>query len=126
MTMASIDVEAAVRTFMDIAGQGRDESKRNIALRLALIDEEHDELVEAINWGDRVLIAKELADLVYVVVGTAIALGIPFNEVFAALQTSNMSKVGPDGKLVFREDGKVLKGPHYIEAEAAIREILGE
>ena len=124
--MSSIDVEAAVRTFMAACGQGKDDGKHIFDLRIRLIDEEYDELVEALNWGDRVQIAKELADLAYVVVGTAVALGIPFNEVFSALQASNMSKVGSDGTIKFREDGKVLKGPEYIEAETAIREILGE
>lgn len=121
----AIDVEQAVRTFMEAAGQGKSDDKAVVDLRLALIDEEYTELVEALSWGDPVHIAKELADLVYVVVGTAIALGIPFNEVFAALQTSNMSKVGPDGKVTKREDGKILKGDTYIAAENAIREILG-
>jgi predicted HAD superfamily Cof-like phosphohydrolase len=120
-----MDIERAVRNFMEACGQLGPADKRTVELRLALIDEEHDEVVAAINWGDRVQIAKELADLVYVVVGTAVALDIPFNEVFAALQTSNMSKVGPDGKIVFREDGKVLKGPHFIEAEKMIKDILG-
>lgn len=110
---------------MAASGQTADESKERIALRLRLMDEEHDELVEAIHWGDRVLIAKEIADLVYVAVGAAVDWDIPFNEVFAALQTSNMSKVGPDGKITLREDGKVLKGDHYINAEDAIKEILG-
>lgn len=124
--MSSIDVEAAVRTFMAAVDQGRDDGKHALDLRIKLIDEEYDELVEALNWGDRVHIAKELADLAYVVIGTAVSLGIPFNEVFSALQTSNMSKIGPDGTMKVRDDGKVLKGPHFIEAETAIREILGE
>lgn len=121
----AIDVEQSVYEFMHASGQGKDESKYAVDLRIALIDEEYDELIEAINHGDRVHIAKELADLVYVVVGTAITLGIPFNEVFGALQISNMSKFDEDGKATFRKDGKVLKGPNYVGAEVAIREILG-
>ena len=93
-------------------------------MRLALIEEEFTELIEALNWGDRVQIAKELADLVYVVVGTSVALGIPFNDVFAALQASNMSKIGPDGQASRREDGKILKGEFYRPAEEMIKEIL--
>lgn len=119
----SINIEESVRVFMNAAGQTVNDSRRNLDLRFALMDEEHDEVVEAINLGDRVQIAKELCDLVYVVVGTAIALGIPFNECFAALQISNMTKV-VDGKLVLREDGKVLKGEGYVPAEDLIREIL--
>lgn len=121
----SIDVEEAVRTFMSAVGQGKDEGKHVFDLRLKLIDEEYDEFITALNYGDDVFIAKEAADLVYVVVGTLVARGIPFNEVFGALQVSNMSKIGPDGKIVLREDGKVLKGPNYIDAEESIREILG-
>lgn len=120
----AIDVEEAVRTFMLAVGQGKDDGKFAFDLRLKLIDEEYDEFIQALNHGDNALTAKEACDLVYVVVGTCIALGIPFNEVFAALQVSNMSKISPDGHVKFREDGKVLKGPGYIDAEQTIREIL--
>lgn len=119
------DVEAAVRQFMVASGQGEDDSKYATDLRIKLIDEEFTELIEAIGWGDKVQIAKELADLVYVVVGTAITMGIPFNKVMGALQISNMSKFDEDGKATFISDGKVLKGPNYVGAELAIREILG-
>lgn len=123
---SSIDIEASVKRFMDACGQGRDESRETRDLRIALIDEEFTELIEAIGHGDKVLVAKELADLVYVVVGTAVAFGIPFNEVFTALQFSNMSKIGPDGKATYRADGKVLKSEHYRPAEPIIADILGE
>lgn len=121
----AIDVEEAVRTFMTACGQGKSDGKHVFDLRLRLIEEEYDEFIEALKYGDNVFTAKEAADLVYVVVGTCIALGIPFNEVFGALQISNMSKIGPDGKIRFREDGKVLKGADYIDAEDSIRSILG-
>lgn len=123
----SIDVEQAVRTFMQACGQAVDKGEKEVAkdLRIALIDEEYFELLEALRWGDPVHIAKEAADLVYVVVGTMVEYGIPFNEVFAALQTSNMSKVGPDGQVTKRDDGKILKGENFIDAETAIRDILG-
>lgn len=120
----SINIEEAVRTFMNATGQGRDESRQTRDLRIALIDEEFTELVEAINHGDPIHIAKELCDLVYVVVGTAIAMGIPFNECFAALQASNMTKVGPDGKVSKRDDGKILKGDGFVPAEDMIKSIL--
>jgi predicted HAD superfamily Cof-like phosphohydrolase len=121
----SIDVEQAVRTFMEACGQGEDHGKHAFDLRLKLLGEEYDEFLEALNWGDKVFIAKEAADLVYVVVGTCIAMGIPFNDVFAALQTSNMTKVGPDGQVTMREDGKILKGEHFRPAEDLIKAILG-
>jgi predicted HAD superfamily Cof-like phosphohydrolase len=120
----AINVEEAVRTFMTACGQGKDDGKHVFDLRLRLLEEEYTEFLEALNWGDPVFIAKEGADLVYVVVGTLIALGIPFNEVFAALQNSNMSKVGPDGQVTMREDGKILKGEHFVPAEDQIKEIL--
>jgi len=116
----AINVEEAVRTFMDAAGA----VEESIDLRLALLEEEYTEFLEAIRWGDPVFVAKEGADLVYVVVGTLIAMGIPFNEVFTALQLSNMSKIGPDGAVNMRDDGKILKGESYVDAEDQIREIL--
>lgn len=94
-------------------------------LRLALLDEEYTEFLEALNWGDPIHIAKEACDLVYVVVGTLVSMGIPFNEVFSALQVSNLSKIGPDGSVVRREDNKILKGPNFVPAENLIKEILG-
>lgn len=119
-----IDVESAVRTFMQACGQGEDDGKHTLDLRLALIEEEYNEFLEALGWGDPVLIAKEACDLIYVVVGTLISKGIPFNDVFAALQTSNMSKVGPNGEVTRRSDGKILKGDDFKPAEAMIKEIL--
>ena len=124
--MNSIDVEGAVRTFMTACGQGEDDGKHIFDLRLKLIEEEHEEFLEALRWGDPVHIAKEAADVVYVVVGTLIAMGIPFNEVFAALQVSNMSKVGIDGKVTKRDDGKILKGEGFVDAESAIKLILAK
>lgn len=119
-----IDVEAAVRTFMTACGQGESDGKEVFDLRLALIEEEYTEFLEALRWGDDVFIAKEACDLVYVIVGTLISRGIPFNDVFAALQQSNMTKVGPDGSVVKRDDGKILKGPDFRPAEELIKEIL--
>lgn len=120
----AINIEESVRTFMDAVGQAEDDGKYAFDLRLRLLEEEFNEFMEALDWGDDVFIAKEAADLVYVVVGTCISRGIPFNEVFAALQTSNMSKIGPDGTVTKREDGKILKGDHFQPAEDQIREIL--
>lgn len=92
-----------------------------LQLRLRLLEEESreasDELLDALNGvGDVRLIAKELADVVFVAIGTADLLGIPFNKVFEEVARSNMSKVGDDGKPLRRADGKVLKGPNYSPA----------
>ncbi len=66
---------------------------------------------------DKKKLTKELADLMYVVIGTATTFGLPLEEVFAEVHKSNMSKLGPDGKPIYREDGKVLKGPNYKEPD---------
>lgn len=121
-----IDVEAAVSQFMESCGQGVDVGRHTRDLRLALIEEEFTEFLEALDWGDPVHIAKEACDLVYVVVGTLVSLGIPFNDSFAILQQSNMSKVGPDGQVTKRADGKILKGEHYVDAEEGIRKLIKE
>lgn len=62
-------------------------------------------------------LTKELADNLYVIFGTAVTFGLPLEEVFEEVHRSNMSKLGDDGKPVLREDGKVLKGPNYKEAD---------
>lgn len=82
-------------------------------LREKLMDEEFREWQYEANGGDLNALAKELADLLYVVYGTAAEYGIDIDAVFAQVHESNMSKLGDDGKPVRREDGKVLKGPNY-------------
>lgn len=61
-------------------------------------------------------VAKEMADILYVVYGMAANFGIPLDKVFAEVHRSNMSKLGPDGKPIYREDGKILKGPDFSPA----------
>lgn len=120
-----MNIEECVRSFMLEARQLENSSIETTKdLRLALIEEEFNEVIESINWGDPVLIAKELADLVYVVVGTAIAFGIPFNSCFGAVCDSNLSKFDSEGHAILRDDGKVLKGPNYQAPEPIIKEIL--
>jgi predicted HAD superfamily Cof-like phosphohydrolase len=91
-------------------------------LRRRLIDEEFNEVVLAHEGEDLVELAKELCDLVVVVVGTAVSYGIPFDECFAEVHRSNMSKLGNDGRPIYNEFGKVLKGPNYSPAN--LREII--
>ena len=83
-------------------------------LRLDLITEELDELSVAIDNDDLVEIADALTDLLYVVYGAGHAYGIDLDECFDEVHRSNMSKLGEDGKPIYREDGKVLKGPDYF------------
>lgn len=81
-----------------------------IALRLKLMKEEYEEeLLPAIANRDLVETADAMADLIYVIVGAAIEFGIPLALVWRAVQSANMAKVGPDGKVHRREDGKILK-----------------
>lgn len=120
-----MNVEECVKSFMVEAKQLNNTSLETTKdLRISLIDEEFNELIEAINYGDPVQIAKELADLVYVTVGTAIAFGIPFNDTFGAVCDSNLSKFDANGHAIFREDGKVMKGPNYRAPEPTIKDIL--
>ncbi|MQA87594.1 MAG: nucleotide pyrophosphohydrolase [Streptosporangiales bacterium] len=81
-------------------------------LRQQILEEEVQELREAVVAADLVGIADALADIVYVACGTAITYGIPFDAVFAEVHRSNMTKIGPDGP-TFRADGKIMKGPHF-------------
>lgn len=84
-------------------------------MRIRLIQEEFDEYMLAEMEHDLVGVADALADLVYVAIGACITYGIPFDEVFKEVQRSNMSKLDEDGKPIYREDGKVLKGPNFTE-----------
>jgi len=86
-----------------------------IALRLELIEEEVRELREAIGNADIVEVADALTDILYVTYGAGHAFGINLDKCFEEVQASNMSKLGKDGKPIYREDGKVLKGPDFFE-----------
>ena len=88
-------------------------------LRVDLIAEELDELKDAIYNKDGTLVdvADALTDLLVVVYGAGHAFGIDLNECFKEVHRSNMSKLGEDGKPIYREDGKVLKGPNYSEPD---------
>ena len=82
-------------------------------LRIELIAEELQELCEAVEQKDMAGIADALTDLLYVVYGAGAAYGIDLDATFEEVHDSNMSKLGEDGKPIYREDGKVLKGPNY-------------
>lgn len=83
------------------------------ALRQKLIAKEFYEFNEAVSYEDPVQVAYALADLLWVVYGTAAEYGIPIDDVFHEVAFSNMTKLGPDGKPILREDGKILKGPDF-------------
>jgi predicted HAD superfamily Cof-like phosphohydrolase len=83
------------------------------ALRCALIEEEAGEFRTAVEAGDLIGIADAVADLLYVVYGAALTFGIPVREVLAEVHRSNMTKLGDDGHPLYRDDGKVMKGPNF-------------
>src|SRR5690606_678714 len=90
--------------------------KRGNMLRFHLMKEENEEYLEAANNNDLPEVADALGDMLYILCGTIIEHGMQYKieEVFEEIQRSNMSKLGEDGKPIFREDGKVLKGPGYF------------
>jgi predicted HAD superfamily Cof-like phosphohydrolase len=83
-------------------------------LRVALLEEEVGEFIAASEKGDLVGIADALADIVYVIYGTALTYGIDLDTVLREVHRSNMSKLGSDGKPLIRDDGKVLKSEKYF------------
>src|SRR5690349_3627558 len=85
--------------------------------RLNLIREEYDEVMDAAFWNDKENLLKELTDLVYVTIGTAITYGWDFDTAFKRIHKSNMSKLDVEGKPIYRKDGKILKGPNYKSAD---------
>ena len=86
-------------------------------LRFNLMKEENEEYLEAVQNNDIVEIADALGDMLYILCGTILEHGLQhkIEEVFNEIQRSNMSKLGEDGKPIYREDGKVLKGPNYFK-----------
>lgn len=86
-------------------------------LRFNLMDEENNEYLEAAQNNDMIEVADALGDMLYILCGTILEHGMQhkIEEVFNEIQRSNMSKLGADGKPIYREDGKVLKGPNYFK-----------
>ena len=90
-------------------------------LRYELMKEENEEYKEAVDNNDMVEVADALGDMLYILCGTIITHGMQhkISEVFEEIQRSNMSKLGLDGKPIYREDGKVMKGPNYFKPDIA-------
>ena len=93
-------------------------------LRFRLMEEENLEYLVAAKNKDMVEVADALGDMLYILCGTIISHGLQnkIEEIFQEIQSSNMSKLGKNGKPIYREDGKVLKGPNYFKPD--IRKIL--
>lgn len=118
----------AVKEFHTAFGIGYSEIPRgdlgeskNI-LRYNLMKEENEEYLEAVQNNDKVEIADALGDMLYILCGTIIEHGLQhkIEEVFDEIQRSNMSKLGQDGKPIYREDGKVMKGPNYFKPDFSV------
>ena len=93
-------------------------SSKTVAMRVDLIEEELKELMQALYHGrdaDIVGVADALADILYVTYGAGHAFGIDLDKCFNEVQDSNMSKLGQDGKPIYNEGGKVMKGPNYFK-----------
>ena len=109
-----------VRKFMETFGQEIKEKAgfpddKITSLRYDLIKEELEELKEAMNNKDIKEVADALTDILYVTYGAGHAFGINLDKCFQEVQNSNMSKLGSDGKPIYNEKGKVMKGPNYFK-----------
>lgn len=115
----------AVETFHDAFGIANNYepttglNPEEVELRYNLMREENEEYLEAAKVGDLVEIADALGDQLYILCGTILKHGLQHKivEVFEEIQRSNMSKLGADGKPIYREDGKVLKGENYFRPD---------
>ena len=111
-----------VRVFMKTYGQevkdkaGLSDAVTN-KLRIDLIKEEFEELTEAMQDENLLEVADALTDILYVTYGAGHAFGIDLDKCFEEVQNSNMSKLGDDGKPIYNEAGKVMKGPNYFKPD---------
>jgi len=120
----------AVQEFHEAFGLGVKESpiaklsEQKLKLRFDLMEEENEEYLEAAKNDDLVEVADALGDMLYILCGTILEHGMQYKieEVFNEIQRSNMSKLGANGKPIYREDGKVMKGPNYFKPD--IKKIL--
>ena len=92
-------------------------SEKINSLRISLINEEVDELKKAILENDIVEVADALTDILYVTYGAGHSFGINLDKCFEEVQNSNMSKLGKNGKPIYNDHGKVLKGPNYFKPD---------
>ena len=109
-----------VKTFMETFGQmvrtkPQFPDEKTIRLRYNLIKEELNELEQAMKTKNLKEIADALTDILYVTYGAGFAYGIDLDKCFKEVQRANMSKLGADGKPIYNEKGKVMKGPKYFE-----------
>ena len=110
----------SVKKFMQTFGQevkvkASFPSEKIVSLRVDLINEELSELKQAVQKQDIKEIADALTDILYVTYGAGHAFGIDLDKCFKEVQSSNMSKLGSDGKPIYNDKGKVMKGPSYFK-----------
>ena len=108
-----------VKEFMTTFGQevknkAEFPNEKIVELRKKLIDEEFNELKDAINENDLIEVADALTDILVVTYGAGVAFGIDLDKCFKEVHRSNMSKLSEDGKPIYNESGKVMKGPNYF------------
>ncbi len=126
--MSDMSNFSKVKTFMNTYGQDVKEKpdfpdSKIVKLRIDLIEEELNELKEAINNNDIVEVADALTDILYVTYGAGHSFGVDLDSCFEEVQRSNMSKLGEDGKPIYNESGKVMKGPKYFTPN--LKKIIG-
>ena len=108
------DVKKFMKTFgQRVTSKPQFPDEKTMKLRLDLIKEELSELEQAMNAKDLNEIADALTDILYVTYGAGCAYGIDLDKCFKEVQRANMSKLGEDGKPIYNEKGKVMKGPNY-------------
>ncbi len=118
----------AVQDFHNAFGLGVEElpiaklSEQKLKLRFDLMAEENDEYLEAAQNNDLIEVADALGDMLYILCGTILEHGMQhkIEEVFDEIQRSNMSKLDANGEPIYREDGKVMKGPNYFKPNISL------
>ena len=113
-----ISVKKFMKTFgQEVKTKAEFPSDKIVKLRYDLIREELDEFADAIEKKDIKEVADALTDILYVTYGAGHAFGIDLDKCFTEVQNSNMSKLGKDGKPIYNEQGKVMKGPNFFEPD---------
>ena len=111
-------VKVFMKTFgQDIKQQAALSTEKINSLRISLIEEELDELKQAMKEKNLKEVADALTDILYVTYGAGHAFGIDLDKCFDEVQNSNMSKLGEDGRPIYNESGKVMKGPNYFKPD---------
>ena len=109
------DVKIFMKTFgQKVITKPQFPDEKTSKLRFDLIKEELNELEQAMKGKDLIEVADALTDILYVTYGAGCAYGIDLDKCFKEVQRANMSKLGKDGKPIYNEKGKVMKGPNYL------------